>query len=559
MKSKFIYLMFLLVGVLACSEDFTESTAFGALSDDALANAQGVDLQLIGAYSLLDGHSDTGSADWHKTADGWWYDVIADDAHKGSTDGDQADLFLLETYDWNTANPYIGGKWRSLFAAINRCNSVLSLIQSIEEGDFTQQEAEARFLRAHYNFELQKGWGNVPFISVENFQNVEFNQPNPGPIWDQIEADMDFAVKNLPDSQSDVGRPTNWAATAYLGKIHLYQGEWAQALGYLETVINLGPYSLLTEFVDNFRLAGENGSEAIFSIQFTADAGLSFNGNRGGTLSFPGGGPINSCCGFYQPSQDLANAYQTENGLPLLDTYNQNDIANDYGVESSEAFTPHTGPLDPRIDYTIGRRGIDMNGFGMNVGKDWIRAAFADISGPYLTKKNYYHAGEDANRGTGGWGEQRSGINYHVMRYADVLLMAAEAAVETGELAKAETWVNMVRMRAKNMTYVKASGGGDAANYEIEPYPPFADQAFARKAVRFERRLELGVEGHRLFDLRRWGVTKEVLDTYVANEARTIPPFGTATNSYNSAYDNFPIPLGAIDLSGGVLTQNPGY
>ncbi len=561
MKSKLIYLMFLLVGVLACSEDFTESTAFGALSDDALANAQGVELQLIGAYSLLDGHSDTGSADWEKTADGWWYDVISDDAHKGSTDGDQADLFLLETYDWNTANPYIGGKWRSLFAAINRCNSVLALIESIEEGDFTQQEAEARFLRAHYNFELQKGWGNVPFISVENFKNVEFNQPNTGPIWDQIEADIDFAVKNLPDTQSDVGRPTNWAATAYLGKIHLYQGEWAQALGYLETVINLGPYSLLDEFVDNFRLAGENGAESVFAIQFTADAGLSFNGNRGGTLSFPGGGPINSCCGFYQASQDLANAYQTENGLPLLDTYNQTDIANDYGVESSEAFTPHTGPLDPRIDYTIGRRGIDMNGFGMNVGKDWIRAAFADISGPYLTKKNYYHAGEDANRGTGGWGEQRSGINYHIMRYADVLLMAAEAAVETGELAKAETWVNMVRMRAKNMTYVKDvnNPAQDAANYQIEPYPPFPDQAYARKAVRFERRLELGVEGHRLFDLRRWGVTKQVLDTYIANEARTIPPFGVAAKPYNSAYDNFPIPIGAIDLSGGVLTQNPGY
>ena len=551
MKSKFIYLMFLLVGVLACSEDFTDSTAFGALSDDALANAQGVELQLIGAYSLLDGHSDTGSSDWEKTADGWWYDVISDDAHKGSTDGDQADLFLLETYDWNTANPYIGGKWRSLFASVNRCNSVLALIASIEEGDFTQQEAEARFLRAHYNFELQKGWGNVPFISVENFQNTEFNQPNPGPIWDQIEADMDFAVKNLPDSQSDVGRPTNWAATAYLGKIHLYQGEWAQALGYLETVIGQGPYSLLDEFVDNFRLAGENGAESVFAIQFTADAGLSFNGNRGGTLSFPGGGPINSCCGFYQASQDLANAYQTENGLPLLDTYNQNDIANDYGVESGEAFTPHTGPLDPRIDYTIGRRGIDMNGFGVNVGKDWIRAAFADISGPYLTKKNYYHAGEDANRGTGGWGEQRSGINYHIMRYADVLLMGAEAAVETGDLAKAETWVNMVRMRAKNMTYLKDVNDPtkDAANYVIEPYPPFADAAFARKAVRFERRLELGVEGHRLFDLRRWGNATEVMNTYIQNEGRTITPFGTAANPYTATYDLFPIPLGAIDLS----------
>jgi hypothetical protein len=372
----------------------------------------------------------------------------------------------------------------------------------------------------------------------------------------------------------------------------LYQGEWAQALSNLETVITQGPYSLLDEFVDNFRLAGENGSESVFAIQFTADAGLSFNGNRGGTLSFPGGGPINSCCGFYQASQDLANAYQTENGLPLLDTYNQNDIANDYNLtsfkpDSEDAngnpvptdFEPEDGPLDPRIDYTIGRRSIDMNGFGVNVGKDWIRAAFADISGPYLTKKNYYHSGEDANRGTGGWGEQRSGINYHIMRYADVLLMGAEAAVETGDLTKALTWTNMVRMRAKNMTYVKAfelvslpDEGGfasvpvevngvhiDAANYEIEPYPSFPDQEYARKAVRFERRLELGVEGHRLFDLRRWGVTKQVLDTYVANEARTIPPFGVATNAYNSAYDLFPIPIGAIDLSGGVLTQNPGY
>lgn len=553
--------MFLLVSVLACSDDFTNSTAFGALSDAALANAQGVELQLIGAYSLLDGHSDTGSADWEKTADGWWYDVISDDAHKGSTDGDQADLFLLETYDWNTSNPYIGGKWRSLFASINRCNSVLALIESIEEGDFTQQEAEARFLRAHYNFELQKGWGNVPFISVENFKNTEFNQPNPGPIWDQIEADMTFAVNNLPDSQSDVGRPTTWAATAYLGKIHLYQGEWAQALQFLETVINLGPYSLLDEYVDNFRLAGENGAESVFAIQFTADAGQSFNGNRGGTLSFPGGGPINSCCGFYQASQDLANAFQTENGLPLLDTYNQNDITNDYGINSDEAFSPYTGPLDPRIDYTVGRRGIDMNGFGVNVGKDWIRAAFADISGPYLTKKNFYQAGEDANRGTGGWGQQRSGINYHIIRFADVLLMGAEAAVETGDLTKALTWTNMVRMRAKNMTYVKDVNdpNSDAANYEIEPYASFPDAAFARKAVRFERRLELGVEGHRLFDLRRWGVTKQVLDTYVTNEARTIPPFGVAANAYNSAYDLFPIPIGAIDLSGNVLTQNPGY
>lgn len=550
----------MLVGVLACSEDFTESTAYGALSDDALANEQGINLLLVGAYSLLDGHSDTGSADWEKTADGWWYDAISDDAHKGSTNGDQADLFLLETFDWNTSNPYISGKWRSLYASVNRCNAVLSLIAKIEEGDFTQQEAEARFLRAHYNFELQKAFGNVAFISVENFDNSEFNQPNSGPIWDQIESDMKFAVDNL-GTGSPVGKPNTYTAHAYLGKIHLYQGEWNEALQYLNPVINGGPYSLLPEFVDNFRLAGENGSEAVFSIQFTADGGQSFNGNRGGTLSFPNGGPISSCCGFYQPSQDLVNAYQTENGLPLLDTYNNTDVANDYGINSNEPFTPHTGPLDPRLDFTVGRRGIDMNGWGVNVGKDWIRASFGDISGPYLTKKNYYWAGEDANRGTGGWGEQRSGINYHIIRYADVLLMAAEASVETNDLDAALDYVNQVRNRAKNMAYVKSVSNPDvdAANYQIEPYPAFPDQTFARKAVRFERRLELGVEGHRLFDLRRWGNSVEVMNEYIASEARTITPIGAAFKPYQARHDLFPIPLTAIDLSGGVLQQNTGW
>ncbi len=558
----------MLVGILACSEDFTESTAFGALSDAALQNAQGVELKLIGAYSLLDGHSDTGSADWEKTADGWWYDVIADDAHKGSTDGDQADLFLLETFNWNTTNPYIGGRWRSLFASVNRCNAVLDLISQVEEGDFTQQAAEARFLRGHYNFELQKMWVKVPFISVENYQNVEFNQPNPGDIYEQIAEDFTFAMNNLPDD-NDVGRPNKYTAMAFLGKTHLYRAtldsdanrdaELSAALGYFETVIASGKYHLLDEFADNFRLAGENGAESIFAIQFTADQGQSFNGNRGGTLSFPNPGPLANCCGFYQPTQDLVNAYKTEAGLPLLDTYNNSDVANDYGIESSQPFVMHTGPLDPRLDYTVGRRGIDMNGWEVNPGKDWIRANFADISGPYLTKKNFYWAGDDANRGTGGWGEQRSGINYHIMRYADVLLMSAECKAALGADDLGLAYVNEVRARAKDMTYVKNAGGADAANYSIEEYGSFSGADHAMKAIRFERRLEFGCEGQRLFDLRRWGVAKEVITEYIANEARTITPFGVAANPYQDKHDLAPIPLGAIDLSGGALSQNPGY
>ncbi|MET1260379.1 RagB/SusD family nutrient uptake outer membrane protein [Flagellimonas sp. DF-77] len=562
MKKKLMYCLALLAVCIGCGDDFTDKPAIGALSDDALANAQGVDLLLVGAYSALDGiRNNQGAADWTVSGDNWWFDVISDDAHKGSTDGDQADLFLLETYDWTSANPYIFGKWNGLFAGVNRANAVISLIASLEDGDFSGPLAEARFLRAHFNFELQKIYVNVPYISEENFAATEFNQPNPGAIWEQIEADFQYAVDNLPNSQADVGRPTAWAAKAFLGKVHLYQSDWGQALSLLQDVINNGPYALNAEFLDNFSVAGDNSAESVFAIQFTTDSGQSFNGNRGGTLNFPNPGPFGSCCGFYQPSQDLANAYQTDGtGLPLLDTFNQTDIANDYGVESADAFTTHTGPLDPRIDYTIGRRGIDYNGYGMHIGKDWIRASFADISGPYLPKKNVYQSGESANQGTGAWGQQHSGINYHFMRYADVLLMAAEAAVETGDLGTALNYVNQVRDRAKNMSYVQnMAGDADAANYQIEPYPAFADAGFARQAVRFERRLELAMEGHRLFDLRRWGVTVDILNEYVQNEARTIGNFGTKANPYEARMDLLPIPITAIDLSGGVLTQNPGF
>ncbi len=562
MKKKLFYYVTLFALMLACSDDFTETPAVGALSDEALQNEQGVNLLLVGAYSALDGiRNNQGAADWTVSGDNWWLDVLSDDAHKGSTDGDQADLFLLETYDWTSSNPYIFGKWNGLFAGVNRANAVISLINSVPDGDFSSQLAEARFLRGHFNFELQKIYVNVPYISEENFANTEFNQPNTGAIWEQIEADLQFAVDNLPTTQADVGRPTSWTAKAFLGKANLYQADWANALTLLRDVIDNGPYALNAEFLDNFSLAGDNSPESVFAIQYTTDGGQSFNGNRGGTLNFPNPGPFGSCCGFYQPTQDLVNAYQTDAaGLPLLDTFNQNDVANDYGVNSADAFTPETGTLDPRLDYTVGRRGIDYNQYGTMVGKDWIRASFADISGPYLPKKNVYQSGEDGNVGTGAWGQQHSGINYHIMRYADVLLMAAEAAVETGDLATALNYVNQVRDRAANMSFVQNEAGtADAANYSVAPYPAFADADFARSAVRFERRLELAMEGHRLFDLRRWGTTVTVLNEYLTNEARTIPNFGEKAGAYEARMDLLPIPINAIDLSGGALTQNPGF
>ena len=562
---KIIYFIAIVCTALACSDDFSETPAVGALSAENLANEQGVNLLLTGVYSILNGTRNGGSAQQFGTGtDNWWIDVMSDDAHKGSTDSDQNTLFNLEVYNFSTANGYIRAKFQIMYAGVNRANAVLSLINSIPEGDFSAQAAEAYFLRGFFYFELTKIFGNVSIISEENFANFEFNQPNSGPAWDQVEADFQKAIDNLPSSQVG-GRPTKGVAQAFLGKAHLYQQEWPEALAQLNTVINSGEFSLNTEYNSNFIAAGELSSEALFVVQHQADTGNSPNGNIGSLLSQPGGGPYGSCCGFFQPTIDLANAFKTDgSGLPLLDTYNDSDIANDYGVASGDAHALETGNLDPRIDYTVGRRGIDFNGWGPHVGANWIRAPFEDISGPYLNKKTAFQINEvSSENGNGGWGQTHSGLDYNVMRYADVLLMAAEAAAETNDVATALDYVNQVRERAKNMTYVVTTDDGgnviNTPNYNIELYAAFADQTAARKAVRFERRIELGMEGHRMFDLRRWGITTATLNEYISNEARTITNFGVKASAYTSTFDLLPIPLGSIDLSGGVLQQNPGY
>ena len=571
----FISLIFLSIG---CSEEFTDINPIGTLSDEQLANETGINLLLTGTYSVLDGVRKGGTGNgWGRSADNWVMDVVSDDAHKGSTDSDQADLFELETYNWATGNGYFLARWEVLYAGVNRANAVINLINSSESPEeFNLQTAQARFLRGHFNFELVKTFGNVPLITDENYAASEFNQPNAtqAALWAAIEADFAYAQANLPSSRSgdysQAGRPLSWAAQAFLGKAQLFQGKWSEALTNLEAVINSGTYALHPNLLDNFMSATENGPEAIFAIQYSADDAQSMQGNTTGALNYPGGGPFGSCCGFYQPTQDLVNAYKTENGLPQLETFQDSHVANDYGIESYirdekgdivsvVPFTPHAGTLDPRLDFTVGRRGIDYNGYGPHIGKDWIRASFADISGPYLPKKNVYTKGDDANVGTGGWGQQLSGINYHIMRYADVLLMAAEAAVETSDLEKGRNYVNQIRTRAMNMTTVKAADGSDAANYDMSTYDsPWTDQDTARKAVRFERRLELAMEGHRTFDLRRWGVAETVINRYISKEAEVITPFAKG-QVYESKHNLFPIPLSAIDGSGGVIQQNTGF
>ncbi|RJE70969.1 MULTISPECIES: RagB/SusD family nutrient uptake outer membrane protein [Reichenbachiella] len=558
MKKHIIAYILTALVVLGCSEDFSEGTNKGALSDAALANADGVDLLLTAAYSALDGQVGV-VGDWEPTGDNWWMDALTDDSHKGSTNGDQPLLHALQTYDWTTGNSFINSKWVALYAGANRANAVIALANTIEDVDLTTKIAEARFLRGHYYFELTRLYGDVAYVDeITAIENPDV--PNEGPVWAEVEADFQFAIDNLPPDNG-AGRASSWTAKAYMGKALLYQEKWAAAETMLDDVIDNGPYALNAEFNDNFNAAGKNSAEAIFSIQFEANDGATnnANGNKGGTLNFPGSGPLGTCCGFYQPTQDLANAFKTTAGLPEIDTYNDTDINNDYGLTSEDPFTPYPGDLDPRLDYTIGRRGIQYNGYGIHAGFDWVRAQ-AD-AGPYLPKKNVYKSGETSTMGTGDWGQQFSGIHYNVIRYADVLLMAAEAKAEQGDAAGAMALVNEVRNRAKTSTTVKAEDGTtDAAAYSIEPYTllTFTDPV---EMVRFERRLELSMEGHRMFDLRRWSQNDpsyavDIINEFVANEKRTVTTF--SANTYTEKHNIFPVPLRALDISEN-LTQNDAW
>lgn len=542
---------------------FTQQTLEEQLSDPALQTSTDINFLLDAAYLALDGNGSRtgGSADWHLAADNWFLDIVSDDAHKGSTDGDQPYALSLELFNWIPENDYLKGKWNALMHGVNMSNAVINVVNNLnDQASYNVQYAQARFLRGHYNFELQKIWVNVPYVSEENYAANELIQPNDGPIWDKIEADFSYAADHLPDSRGGQynvpGRPIKTTAKAYLGKALLYQGKWNAALSELQYVINSGQYALQSDYFANFRSDGENGSEMVFSVKFTADSQQSPLGRRGSTLNYPIG-PMTGgmCCGFYQPSQNLANAFQTDsNGLPLSN-WVTSDIANDAGIMTDEPFILHTGPLDPRIDFTIARRGIEFNGYGIFTGKENIRAEFTDISGPYVAKKHMYTQSDPENFGVGGWGEQRSGIDYHVIRYADVLLMAAEASVELGSLETARGYVNQVRSRAKN-----SPRADESPNYVIDTYnSTWTNTNTARSAVRHERRVELGMEGHRLFDLRRWGAMVQVLNQYIEHEGRTIPTFKQRVFTVQYKHQAFPIPLDIILSSEGVITQNPGY
>jgi hypothetical protein len=541
-----------------------------------VTSVEGLEGTLVGAYGLLDGIGAEGVTQWHGAVSNWVFGGIAsDDAYKGTDAGDQPEQTFIERYVWLTTNGHVYGKWRHLYDGVARTNDVLVTIPEVEDlaaSRAVQIEAEARFLRAHYHFEAYKMWGNIPFIGDDIWNPDDPTStlvPNNGDeAMNRIRADFEFAMQNLPDTQADPGRPTNYAAMAYLAKTYMFTGfpngqadaaSLNSAKQLLDQIINSGQFELVDNFFHNFSADTRNNAESIFEIQYSLTAAADGGGNHGDGLAWPYNAGPGGCCGFYQPSQNLVNAYQTDaNGLPLLYTFNQNPVKSDAGVSSNEPFEPYQGNLDPRLDHTVGRRGIPYIDWDIHPGRDWVRDQ--TYGGPYSPKK---HVSSESNSGTAGWVNLNAN-NYRMIRYSNVLLWAAECEVEVGSMEKAREYVNMIRARAANPeSMVTMSDGTPAANYVIGLYEdPWTDKAIARDAVRFETRLELAMEGHRFFDLVRWGVAAEVLNEYIATEQnlRTYlngASFREGTNEY------YPIPENAIVFStkdgAATLAQNPGY
>jgi hypothetical protein len=568
----------ILLGVLvfSCKKSFLERPPEASLNETTLANAQGVGTLLIGAYAALDGWADNGWSNaagnpWPTAASNWVFgSVTSDDATPGSQPNDQVAVERLNRFQFQTDDAYFRAKYQAVYWGVGRCNAVIKLAEKATDLTGAAKDkvlGEARYLRAWYHADAYKLFKNVPFID----ENVtEFRVKNDADIFPKIKEDLDFAISKLPEKSSNAsGRANKAAAQVLLARLHMQRKEYAAAKTLLGAVISSNKYSLVDNYHDNYDASKQNNNEMIFVYKSSVNdgAGESANGNWGDRLmgihNMPG---ANACCGFHTATWNLLNAMKTDaSGLPMA---NFND-AN---------YTPADN-LDPRVDWTFGRPGIPFYDLGAFQG-NWMRDL--GYTGAFGPKKSTFHKGQYKALSTAsGWSDWPNAIDVPLMRFGDVLLMAAECEIETGgSLAQANTWINLVRARAQK--YVQGAGtseatisealpapvGGivtatvNATNYKIGLWPAFASQAAARDAVRWERRLELAMEGNRFFDLVRWGIAETVLNAYVAAEKNRLGCY-VGVETFTSKHTLFPIPAVEIELSKidgqAQLKQNPGY
>ncbi|SFF68341.1 Starch-binding associating with outer membrane [Salegentibacter agarivorans] len=565
----------------ACDKDFLEKNPKGTVNENNLVNEDGIKALLIATYAVLDGYvsgeNPSGNQGEASGINWVWGDVPSDDIHRGDHPGGWTQINDIERYEVRPDNEWLTGAWGVNYEGVSRANDVLKALENAGETLPTEKakqiEAEAKFLRAWYHFQLRIKFEKIPYIT----ENVDpLTVSNDREVWDEIEADLQYSITNLNPAPDELGRASKWAAKAFMARVHLFQNEFTEAKPLLDDIINNGPFQLESHFYNNFDEEHQNNGESIFEIQYSVNdgAGVDNSGIDHQTL-YPRGPDVGLCCAYSAPTFDLFNAFKVnEEGLPMLDNFRDNLLLEDYGILDTENFTPTDHYLDPRVDWTIGRRGIPFLDWGPMSGSDWMQDQLN--MGPFLNKKIMFYKenlGEISTQSSY-WASGVNGNNFRVLRLGHVLMWRAEVAVEENDLATALSLVNQIRQRAADDVVMgkvtNTKFGSDdqievdptkpAANYKLSLYPSFPSQEYARKAVRFEMRLEFALEGMRFYDLVRWGTAESTLNTYLSKELENgrLPWLNGAV--FNAEQDDhWPIPQVQIDLQNGVLTQDPAY
>jgi len=572
---------YLFVG--GCDEFLTEEPV-GTVNESNLTNEKGVNSLLIAAYAIIDGYAQgenpSGGTGGASVTNWIWGDVASDDIHRGDKTGGWADITAIERWELPATSPWLKECWGVNYEGVSRANDVLRILalagDKIEESKAERLAAEAKFLRAWFHFQLRLKFRMIPYITYDVDPLMVKNDVE---VWDLIEKDLKDAIPDLDPSPADKGRASQWAGKALLARVHMFQNEWTEAATLLDDIIDNGPFALEGHFYNNFDEEHQNNGESIFEVQYSVNdgAGVHNSGIDHQTL-YPGGPVVGLGYTYSAPTFDLFNAFKVDaNGLPMLDTYRTNLLVEDYGVLFSQPFTPTNHLMDPRVDWTIARRGIPFLDWGPMWGSNWISDQVN--MGPFLNKKVMWYK---RNKGvisttSAYWAKGVNGNNFRAIRLAHVMIWRAEAAIELGgatNLELARGLINDIRGRAADdilMGKVMNSTFGPditpvvdesqpAANYKMGLYPTFSSQDYARKAVRFETRLEFALEGMRFFDLVRWGIAKTTYDAYLASETSggKIPWLtGAVFNANKEEY--WPLPQDQVDLQPGILMQDSNY
>ncbi|RYU82799.1 RagB/SusD family nutrient uptake outer membrane protein [Hymenobacter persicinus] len=567
-KTSLLALSLLTLSVSCSDKKFLDVQPTGALTDEDLNTPANIEKQVIAAYSQLG--NDVYRAPYTSL---WPYgNVRGGDAYKGGNGTADVDAFhFYETFTFNRVD--VGNTdelWFLIYIGVSRCNDALRRLNAIDAAAMptkSVRQGEVRFLRGHYYFLLKELFKRVPYLDesvpTDQYAQVSNVALTDDQLWTKIADDFRFAELNLPDNQPEIGRANKAAARAYLAKTLLYQAYVQNDnnavtsidAAKLQEVVRLTDlvipkYSLHSDYATNFLTAGDNGVESVFAIQFSRNDGTpKGRTDRGNQLNYPMN-PDYGCCGFHQPSQNLVNAFKTDaQGLPLFTTFNNSDLTTPADFQNQT--------VDPRLDHTVAIPSHPYKYAPTFVFEtSWLRDQ--NTYGVYMSMKENVLPSDPSFQKTPPF--MSSSKNWAIIRLADVLLWKAEALIELGRQSEALPLINQIRLRAQASTgRLKNATGGSTSNYKIGPYGSAGwTQDYARQALRFERRLEFAMEGHRFFDLVRWGIAGDYLNTYF-NQEKTKRLYLKDARFTKGRDEYLPIPLNQINFSKGLYKQNSGW